>query len=174
MRTRPWIRGLISGLAVLAALALAALAWVFGASEWALRRTREAPLLPLNRPATPDLVAGERMARIAGCWSGCHGPRGEGGTESIEGLHRNTAPTLSAVLPLYSDEELVRLIRYGVKRDGRSAVGMSSYALWPLGDEDLANIMAQAKQVTHGTGGGSLAWPALLRRLDRVNPGYAT
>ena len=31
---------------------------------------------------------------------------------------------------------------------------------------------AQWSAVTRGTGGG-LAWPALLRRLDRVNPGYA-
>jgi len=27
------------------------------------------------------------------------------------------------------------------------------------------------QQVTHGVGGG-LAWPALLRRLDRVDPSY--
>jgi len=31
---------------------------------------------------------------------------------------------------------------------------------------------AQAQAVTRGAG-GALAWPALLRRLDRVNPGYA-
>lgn len=30
---------------------------------------------------------------------------------------------------------------------------------------------AQITQVTLGMG-GSLAWPALLRKLDRVNPGY--
>lgn len=30
----------------------------------------------------------------------------------------------------------------------------------------------QWEQVTHGAGGG-LAWPALLRKLDRENPGYA-
>ena len=29
----------------------------------------------------------------------------------------------------------------------------------------------QWERVTHGAGGG-LAWPALLRRLDRRNPGY--
>lgn len=30
---------------------------------------------------------------------------------------------------------------------------------------------AQWEKVTHGAGGG-LAWPALLRRLDRIDPGY--
>ncbi len=33
-------------------------------------------------------------------------------------------------------------------------------------------IQAQADQVTRGLG-GALAWPGLLRRLDRQNPGYA-
>lgn len=36
----------------------------------------------------------------------------------------------------------------------------------------LDGIKQQVKQVTHGLG-GALAWPGLLRKLDRVNPGYA-
>src|SRR3546814_7829565 len=32
-------------------------------------------------------------------------------------------------------------------------------------------ILAQAKEATRGMG-GSLAWPALLRKLDRIDPGY--
>ncbi|HEX2832118.1 MAG TPA: class II aldolase/adducin family protein [Thermoanaerobaculia bacterium] len=36
----------------------------------------------------------------------------------------------------------------------------------------IAGAQAQAKQVTRGAG-GTLAWPALLRRLDREKPGYA-
>jgi len=35
----------------------------------------------------------------------------------------------------------------------------------------LAGAEAQWEKVTRGAGGG-LAWPALLRKLDRVNPGY--
>lgn len=35
----------------------------------------------------------------------------------------------------------------------------------------IDNIPAQAREVTRGKG-GNLAWPALLRKLDRVNPGY--
>ncbi|HEX6959603.1 MAG TPA: class II aldolase/adducin family protein [Ferrovibrio sp.] len=34
-------------------------------------------------------------------------------------------------------------------------------------------IMAQAKEVTRGLG-GALAWPALLRKLDRIDPSYRT
>jgi ribulose-5-phosphate 4-epimerase/fuculose-1-phosphate aldolase len=35
----------------------------------------------------------------------------------------------------------------------------------------LSTATAQAKQVTRGLG-GALAWPALLRRLDRIDPSY--
>ena len=36
----------------------------------------------------------------------------------------------------------------------------------------IATAQDQARQVTRGAG-NSLAWPALLRKLDRANPGYA-
>ena len=44
--------------------------------------------------------------------------------------------------------------------------------LIPIAAPILNGIRAQAAQVTRGMG-GALAWPGLLRRLDRVNPGYA-
>jgi hypothetical protein len=50
----------------------------------------------------------------------------------------NTEPTLSQVVPLYSDAELVRLIRYGLQRDVHSAVGMTSYAFWSPGDQEVS------------------------------------
>lgn len=111
-----------------------------------MRRIHEAPLLPLHAQSAADPVAGEHMARVVGCWAGCHGTEGEGGADEIEGIHRNTAPTLSRVVPLYTDEELARLIRFGVKRDGRSAVGMYAEVLWPLGDQDLVNIIAHLRR----------------------------
>lgn len=133
-------------LTVVATLAALGFATLYGLSEWKLRRQYEAPLEPLRAGVARDLVEGERMARIVGCWDGCHGRTGEGGHETIQGIVRHAAPTLSQVLPLYSDEELVRLIRYGLKRNGRSAVGMISYTFWALGDEDLANIIAHLRR----------------------------
>jgi len=40
-----------------------------------------------------------------------------------------------------------------------------------IGPAILDGALLQWEKVTHGAGGG-LAWPALLRRLDRTNPGY--
>jgi ribulose-5-phosphate 4-epimerase/fuculose-1-phosphate aldolase len=37
----------------------------------------------------------------------------------------------------------------------------------------IAGAQAQAQQVTRGAG-GALAWPGLLRRLDRIDPSYKT
>ena len=36
----------------------------------------------------------------------------------------------------------------------------------------IAGAKAQMAQGTRGVGGGALTWPGLLRRLDRINPGY--
>lgn len=130
----------LAGIAALAGLVL-----VYAVSEWRMRRPQDAPLGPLHLTAPADAVAGRHMAKVVGCWAGCHGNEGEGGVERIEGIRSVTAPTLTQVLPQYSDEELARLVRYGVKRDGTSAVGMASYTWWPLGDQDLANIFAHLR-----------------------------
>jgi cytochrome c553 len=128
------------------ALALVGLGALFGMSEWRMWRRHDAPLVPLVAPAPADPVAGEHMARVVGCWAGCHGNVGEGGADVVTGISRVTAPTLSQVMPHYSDAELARLVRYGVKRDRRSAVGMRAGVLWPLGDQDLANIIAHLRR----------------------------
>ena len=138
----------IATLCITPLLAVAiALGAVWGLSEREIHRQREAPLQALH-PATPaDHVEGKRMARIVGCLEGCHGKSGEGGHQEIEGIVRHTAPTLSQVLKDYNDAELARLVRYGVKRDGTSALGMASYTFWVLGDQDLANIIAALRQL---------------------------
>ena len=38
----------------------------------------------------------------------------------------------------------------------------------------IAGAQQQARGATNGVGGGTLTWPGLLRRLDRVDPGYRT
>ena len=43
--------------------------------------------------------------------------------------------------------------------------------LIPIDQKIIDTAQAQAQAVTRQAG-GALAWPALLRRLDRRNPGY--
>jgi ribulose-5-phosphate 4-epimerase/fuculose-1-phosphate aldolase len=47
----------------------------------------------------------------------------------------------------------------------------SGAQLTEISPQILAGIMAQAEQVTKGLG-GELAWPALLRKLDRIDSSY--
>src|SRR5258706_1599380 len=46
--------------------------------------------------------------------------------------------------------------------------------LIPIDPRIIAGAQAQAKVATRGVGGGALAWPGLLRRLDRADPSYRT
>jgi len=54
----------------------------------------------------------------------------------------------------------------------RALCGGDVDAVRRISDAIVAGAPEQWEKVTRGAGGG-LAWPALLRRLDRVNPGYA-
>jgi cytochrome c553 len=132
---------------------VAGVAAIFGISEWKLRRTHDIPLTPLNAGHGPaNYAEGERLSKIVGCWAGCHGKTGQGGSIDMDGYYSVAAPSLTSVIPYYSDPELVRLIRFGVKRDGSSALGMISYTFYPLSDEDLINIIAHLrKQPPHPT-----------------------
>ena len=46
--------------------------------------------------------------------------------------------------------------------------------LIPVDPRIIGTATAQAREVTRGVGGGALAWPGLLRRLDRIDPGFRT
>ena len=137
-----------SFLLIAAGIAALCVVAVYAISEWTLRRHRDIPLPDFNGLAAPtaaDLTEGERLAVIVGCWAGCHGGKGEGGSDDLAGWYAATAPTLSDVLPKYTDAELVRLIRFGVKRDGTTAIGMTSGTFYALSDEDLRRIIAHLR-----------------------------
>jgi cytochrome c553 len=155
-----------AGLISMGAIALAGVAAIFGISEWKLRRTHDVPLTPLNAGrGSVNYAEGERLSRIVGCWAGCHGKTGQGGSIDMDGYYSVSAPSLTSVIPDYSDAELARLIRFGVKRDGSSALGMISYTFYPLSDEDLVNIIAHLRrQPPHPTATRhkSITWAARL------------
>ena len=139
---------LLRTVAGLGAIALLLMAWIYGASEWMVRRKHDVPLATFaSLPAHADTTEGERLAILVGCLKGCHGPEGAGGKIEAPGVFRITAPPLASVLPDYSDPELVRLVRFGVKRDGVSALGMPAGTFYPLGDADLAQIIARLRQL---------------------------
>jgi mono/diheme cytochrome c family protein len=114
-----------------------------------LNRTYPNPPSPLTAAVTPQLVAdGERFAR--GC-AGCHSSTGDlplngqdfFGAEGGPPIGTLYAPNLTpAHLADWSDGEIIRAIREGVGRDGRSLLVMPSVHFRNLSDADVLALVA--------------------------------
>src|SRR5258706_9655783 len=68
--------------------------------------------------AAAKIAHGERLSWTLGC-RGCHREKLEGGS-----FYERYASNLTRELPKYSDEEIEKLLRTGVPRDGRVLYGM--------------------------------------------------
>jgi mono/diheme cytochrome c family protein len=101
------------------------------------------PLAPLS-PGDP--VEGARLGRVLGC-SGCHGPE-LGGTifAEIPNVARIVAPNLTEARERYDDAGLQRLLRTGVKADGRLALAMPNKAFQRLTDRQVADVIAYLRE----------------------------
>ena len=143
-RVLRWLGFAAAGVAALAIVALLAL---YGLSERVLRRRYAAPSAPAFATPLPtdsaSIAEGRRLARTRGCYDGCHGHGFAGGVFFDEpGVARLVAPDLTASARRYSDAELERIVRHGVRPDVRSVFGMPSGTFRELSDADLARILA--------------------------------
>ena len=136
-----WTRRVFAALVILvAALAVG----VYVSAERMLRRTYDVPMSTTTpAAATPDTLArGEHTARLLGCLD-CHGERLEGKLFFSErGVADLVAPNLSELIPTYTDGELARAIRHGVRRDGTGLFAMPAASFYHLADEDLQPLLA--------------------------------
>ncbi|MFW6089025.1 MAG: cytochrome c [Gemmatimonadota bacterium] len=117
---------------------------VYALSERVLNRTYDVQAATIIIPSdSASIVEGERLARIRGCYDGCHGQQAEGGVFFDDAmLGTITAPDLTRAARTLSDAELTRVIRHGVRTDGSSVAAMPSSMLYHLTDEDLGSIIA--------------------------------
>jgi cytochrome c553 len=142
------------GLGGLMVLGLLAALGIYLRSEQIMRRTYDVPLSTIALPTDSFvLIEGQRLATIRGCYDGCHGDELNGGVFIDEPmLARVVAPNLTQIASRYSDAELELVIRHGVRRNGRSTLGMPSSMFYHLSDEDLGAIIAfiRAAPITEG------------------------
>ncbi len=119
-----------------------ALVLLYAGSEWVLRQTHATLIEPIVADrSSAGLVEGGRLARIVGC-RGCHSQDGTGRVLAEDVMiGRIAAPAIARRAAVYSDAELVRLIRHGVKRDGTALHVMPTQALMHLADGDVARII---------------------------------
>jgi cytochrome c553 len=142
-----WAGRLVAGFV---AVAIFLAIGVYLISERAIRHLHEVPFLDtfVVRYDADAVAQGKHLATIYGCFNSCHGDRMQGARLLDEpALGRFNAPNLTKVLPEYTDVELERLIRRGVKRDGTTTWAMPSLMFSRLSDEDLANIIAFVRTV---------------------------
>jgi mono/diheme cytochrome c family protein len=116
---------------------------LYGGSQWVIGRSHAVPLVHIDIPRDAASIAeGGRLATIEGC-RGCHGPNSQGLVWSSDFMGGTIAPpAIARKIAGYSDDELVRLIRHGVRKDGSALFIMSTGAHRNLADDDLAKIIA--------------------------------
>jgi mono/diheme cytochrome c family protein len=144
------------GVGTLVLLALVAGGGVYVASQSVIERKYEVPLGSIEVPSdTHSLLKGERLAAVYGCTNSCHGKQMEGVAPLFNepALATFNAPNLTRMLREYSDAELERMIRRGVKRDGTSTWLMPSAMFARMTDEDLGAIIAYVRSVPVREGG---------------------
>lgn len=130
-----------TGISLVALLLLAA-GLLYGVSEYRLNKTYDVPLTAIAVPHDAvSITEGKRLTGIYHCGS-CHGGRYEGREfMKVDNVATLIAPNLTACIPAYSDPELARLVRHGVKRDGHNAWMFTSRMYTPITDADLGKMI---------------------------------
>ncbi len=120
----------------------------YAASDYQFRRTYSAPQVTLVIPHDHASVAAGRFIAITRGCSGCHGGGLQGQVFFDDPwLGKVVAPNITQAIQHYSDAQLARLLRYGVRPDGTSVIIMPSSMLYYLSDTDLADLIAYLRTV---------------------------
>jgi mono/diheme cytochrome c family protein len=124
-------------------LLIATLATIYIWSTVILNKTYNIPLAAVHIPKdSASIIEGARLVHIAHC-GGCHGDNLTGKVfEDVKPLATLVAPNLTRVIPTYSNEEIKRLLRYGVKKNGHSLYIMPAFMYHELKEESVSKIIA--------------------------------
>lgn len=158
-RLLKWLGMGLVGVAVLVVLAVGAV-YLLTSLRFG-RRFEVSPREVLVTADSATLTYGSRLATIYGC-ARCHGPD-LGGRQLLDRplMGRFVAPNLTEVRTRYSDLDFVRLLRHGVRPDGKGVLPvMPAQSLTHLADDDVAAIIAHVRAV-----------PPVDNRLRSTRPG---
>lgn len=140
-----WTGFALGGASLLAVLAVGV---TYGASEYQMRRYADAPAAKVAVPVGAAAIArGRHIAVTRGCF-GWHGNDLSGKVffeDSWEG--RLVAANLTQKISRYTNAQLARILRYGVRPDGTAVIGMPSATFHYLSDLDLGNLIAFLRSV---------------------------
>ncbi len=152
---KPLVKRILVGIAGVAGAVAAGGAAFVGfqvhAFHASLDKVYDVKIPAVTRSSDPFVLArGKHLVEsVAPCTlSDCHGADlGGGKTADVGPLGRFTAPNVSAggLGAAYSDGELFRLLRHGLKRDGRSVRFMPSHEFNWLSDGDLTAVVSYVR-----------------------------
>lgn len=123
------------------------------AYDASVQKVYDVPVPALSRSNDPTVVArGKHLVEsVAGCGiHECHASDLAGGNVTDVGPIGNfVAPNITpgGVIAAYGDGELARLIRHGIKKDGRTARFMTSEEINWLPDSDLVAVISYVRSV---------------------------
>ena len=137
--------GFVLGLVVVAAAVL----YFVGSSKVNRTYTVETASLTISSDSA-SVARGAHLAKIYGC-ADCHGEDLSGQVFADGPPFRITAANLTrgegGVGAHYTAEDFDRVVRHGVKPDGRSVIIMPSLAFHGISDDDMAAMIAYLQQV---------------------------
>lgn len=163
---RGLLTGVVIGLGIVALAVFAGVWWLDRRVGELLGRRYDIALAPIAVPLdSASRAEGERQAWLHGC-HGCHGARLEGKVFVDEPkVMRVVAPNVTEKIASYSDPELARLIRHGVRRDGTGVLAMPSATFYDISDAELGRIITHLRAVPRVT---STLPASALRLLARL------
>lgn len=123
-----------------------------GAFDESMAKVHDVAPPAITASKDPAVIArGKHLVDVVGCSSkDCHGSDLAGGQTLVMGpLATLTGPNITpgGVLSVYEDGEIARVIRHGVRKDGRSLAFMPSQELSWLPDDDLTAIVSYLRTV---------------------------
>jgi cytochrome c553 len=142
----------LGGLVGVGALGLTGYAWVqASAFDASMARVYDVPAPPIARSTNPDdLARGKHLNEsVAPCAaSACHGnDLGGGEAVSLGPVATLRGPNITRTMTSYTDGELARLLRHGLKNDGRSVAFMPVQDFAWLPDDDLVALVSYLRTV---------------------------
>lgn len=121
------------------------------AYDESMDQVHDVPVPKMTAATDPDAIArgAHLVESLGGCALGdCHGKGLTGGkTIDVGPVASITAPNITNIAAAYSDGELARLLRHGIKKDGRSVVMMPVQDFYWLPDEDIAAIIGYIRSL---------------------------
>ncbi len=158
---KPWIKWAAGGLGVLVLLAAGVV--LAGKQMGEAKRARHVNVQVVAVPYTTEPAALERgkyLFQSRGCVD-CHGANGAGRDFVNDGSTRIAGPNITpvGVVARYLPEDWVRIIRHGVKPDGRPAMVMPSEDYNRFTNADLAALVAYVRSLPPVQGGS----PAIVQ-----------